>query len=55
MSQIYMDRQKRRRLKEKYKLSDPTISEMMHFKSNSKLAREVRSFAVNVLQAYPVI
>lgn len=55
MAQLFMDRGKRKKLKDKFQLSDSAISEAIHFKSNGKLARSVRSYAVNVLNAYPVL
>lgn len=55
MSQLFMDRKKRAKLKEKFGLTDSSISEACHFKTNSKLARSVRSYAVNFLEAYPVL
>ena len=55
MSQLFMDRQKRKKLKEKFQLSDSAISEAIHFKSNGKTAREIRAYAVNHLKAFPVL
>lgn len=55
MSQLFMDRGKRKALKEEFGLSESAISEAIHFKSNGKLARSVRSYAVNHLGAYPVL
>ena len=55
LAQLVMDRGKRKKLKDKFQLSDSAISEAIHFKSNGKLARSVRSYAVNVLNAYPVL
>lgn len=45
--QIYVRRADRKRLKEKFKVSDVTLSEALHFKKHSKLCREIRTFAVN--------
>lgn len=45
--QIYVRRDDRKRLKEKFKVSDVTLSEALHFRKHSRLCREIRSFAVN--------
>lgn len=55
MSQLFLDRKKRRALKEKFGYSDATISEAIHFKSQGENARRIRSYAVNVLGAFPVL
>lgn len=39
----------RRKVAERYKVTEQTISLALHFKSMSKLSREIRRYAVNEL------
>ena len=45
--QIYVRRGDRQRLRERFKVSEVTLSEALHFKKHSKVCREIRTYAVN--------
>ncbi len=49
MEYILLNTEKRRRLQEKFGVSNITISHALHFKHGSLLKREIRAYAVNWL------
>ena len=55
MSMIVLRKGTRKELKERFKCSETGLSLMIHFKWNSMTARRVRSYAVNVLKAFPIL
>lgn len=46
--QIYLRRGDRQRLRERFSVSDVTLSEALNFKKHSKTCREIRQYAMNV-------
>ena len=48
--QIYLTREARAKIVERFKCTEQTISIALHFKSNSKLSRDIRSYSVNHLR-----
>lgn len=46
--QIYLRRGDRQRLRERFSVSDVTLSEALNFRKHSKTCREIRQYAVNV-------
>ena len=50
-----MSTQKRRKLKDKFGVSEQCISESIHFKRNSAVARRIRAYAVNQLSAFVIL
>lgn len=47
---IYLSKQGRDKVKEKFSLSSSTISEILNFKRSNKRAAEVRAYSVNQLK-----
>lgn len=52
MSQIFLSTHNRNKLKEKFGVTDSSISFAIHFKRHSQLARRIRDYAVNQLGAF---
>lgn len=48
---IYLSKQGRDKVKEKFALSSSTVSEILNFKRSNKRAAEVRAYSVNQLRA----
>jgi hypothetical protein len=55
MSLIMLRKGTRKELRERFKCSESALSLIIHFKWNSMTARRVRSYAVNVLKAFPIL
>lgn len=55
MSQVFMSSKKRAKLKEKFGVSEQTLSAAVHFKKKSELSRRIRSYAVNRLNAFVLL
>lgn len=51
MSKIYMSRNQREKLREKFNCSEGAITMAMQFERKSKKSRKMRSYAVNHLGA----
>lgn len=55
MGQICLRKGTRKVLREQFKFSESALSMALHFKYNSLLARRVRVYAVNKLNAFPLL
>lgn len=55
MSVIVLRKGTRSALRSAFGCSESAISMMLHFKWNSLIARRMRSFAVNNMNAFPIL